>query len=234
MRAVLPAVGSVHSGRGGLNTDASLEIRRFACGPLETNTYVLIDPVRKTCVLVDPAEPGGTVERFLERERLTVERILLTHGHFDHIAGVDRFRTLLAAPVWIHVEDADMLTRPERNLSVLVGADVRTGPADGFLEHGTVIQFGPGPGLTVIHTPGHTAGGVCFNAGAFVLAGDTLFRGSIGRSDFPGSSEALLLQSIRSGLMVLQDGVRVYPGHGEPTDIGFERRHNPFLSGRPG
>lgn len=234
MHPRLSVLDPVRSGRGVLNTAASLEIRRFACGPLETNTYVLIDPVRKTCVLVDPAEPGGTVERFLDQESLTVERILLTHGHFDHIAGVADFRSRRSAPVWIHPADAEMLFRPEANLSLWIGLDIRTEPADGFLEDGAVIPFGPGDGIRVIHTPGHTAGGVCFNAGAFVLAGDTLFRGSIGRSDFPGSSEALLLQSIRSGLMVLRDGVRVYPGHGEPTDIGFERRHNPFLSGRPG
>ncbi|MBN2202186.1 MBL fold metallo-hydrolase [bacterium] len=215
-----------------MNTGASLEIRRFACGPLETNTYVLVDPGGKTCILVDPAEPGGTVEQFLDREGLTVERILLTHGHFDHIAGVPGFRARGNAPVWIHAADADMLIRPEANMSLFIGLDIRMEPADGFLADGAVIPFGSGGGLRVIHTPGHTAGGVCFAGEGFVLAGDTLFRGSVGRTDFPGSSEQALMRSIRDGLLTLEDDVRVYPGHGETTEIGFERKHNPFLSGR--
>jgi len=211
-----------------------IEIRRFVCGPLETNTYVLADPDRKVCILVDPAEPGGAVERFLDQESLAVERILLTHGHFDHIAGVPGFRARGNAPVWIHAADADMLIRPEANMSIFIGLDIRTEPADGFLEDGSVIPFGSGGGLRVMHTPGHTPGGVCFAGDGFVLAGDTLFRGSVGRTDFPGSSERGLMQSIRNGLMTLEDNVRVYPGHGETTEIGFERRHNPFLTRRSG
>jgi hydroxyacylglutathione hydrolase len=212
----------------------SLQVRRFVCGPLETNCYVLIDPTKATCLLVDPGEAGGSLERFLDGERLTVERILLTHGHFDHIAGVSSLRSRRSAPVWIHSSDAAMLTRPESNLSVFLGLDCRTEPADGFLEDGAVIPFGPADGLRVIHTPGHTPGGVCFSGEGFVIAGDTLFRGSIGRTDFPGSSERLLLQSIHDGLLVLADDVRVFPGHGESTSIGHERKHNPFLSGRSG
>ncbi len=231
MRPVVPAVGPVPAGRGVLKTDASLVIRCFACGPLETNTYVLVDPDRKTCILVDPAEPGGAVERFLDQERLTLERILLTHGHFDHIAGVSDFRSRRSAPVWIHPADAEMLIRPEANLSLFLGLDIRTEKADGFLEDGDLIPFGSGDGLRVIHTPGHTAGGVCFAGGGFVLVGDTLFRGSVGRTDFTGSSERALMRSIRDGLMILEDPTRVYPGHGETTEIGFERNHNPFLSG---
>ncbi len=117
-------------------------------------------------------------------------------------------------------------------MSLFIGLDIRTEPADGLLQDGDVIPFGPGDGLRVIHTPGHTPGGVCFAGEGFVLVGDTLFRGSVGRTDFPGSSERELMQSIRNGLLILEDNVRVYPGHGETTEIGFERKHNPFLSGR--
>jgi hydroxyacylglutathione hydrolase len=217
-----------------MKADPSIEVRRFVCGPLETNSYVLIDGSRASCILVDPAESGGGLERFLGEKQLSVERILLTHGHFDHIAGVPGLRARGNAPVWIHAADADMLIRPEANMSIFIGLDIRTEPADGFLEDGDVIPFGSGDGLRVKHTPGHTPGGVCFVGAGFVLAGDTLFRGSIGRADFPGSSERQLMQSIRSGLLCLEDDVLVYPGHGEQTHIGFERRHNPFLSGRTG
>jgi hydroxyacylglutathione hydrolase len=216
-------------------TDApEITVRRFPCGPLETNAYVLIDRPRSACLVVDPGEAGGELERFLDAECLTVERILLTHGHFDHIAGVAQMRFRRRATVWIHAADAEMLVRPEANLSAWLGLDVRTGPADGFLEDGAVVPFGATSGLRVIHTPGHSPGGACFAGDGFVLAGDTLFRGSVGRTDFPGSSEPLLLRSIRSGLMTLPDDVRVLPGHGEETTIGIERGTNPFLSGRSG
>jgi hydroxyacylglutathione hydrolase len=217
-----------------MKDDPSLQVRRFVCGLLETNCYVLIDRGKASCLLVDPGEAGGPLERFLDEERLTVDRILLTHGHIDHIAGVSEFRSRRSAPVWIHPSDAEMLTRPESNLSVFLGPEFRTEPADGFLEDGAVIPFRTPDGLRVIHTPGHTPGGVCFSGPGFVITGDTLFRGSIGRTDFPGSSERLLLQSIHRGLLVLADDVRVFPGHGEPTHIGHERKYNPFLSGRLG
>jgi glyoxylase-like metal-dependent hydrolase (beta-lactamase superfamily II) len=207
-----------------------MRLARFILGPIETNGYVLTGGASRSAVLVDPAEPDDAVDRFLDESRLRVTHILLTHGHCDHIGGVDFYRKRTGAPVWIHAGDAAMLADPGRNLSVFLGDGVRTSDPEGLFRDGMDIRA-DGICLTVLHTPGHTEGSVCLLGDGFVLSGDTLFRGSVGRTDLPGSSTPRLLDSIRRRLLPLDDRTAVYPGHGDPTEVGYERKWNPFLQG---
>jgi len=204
-----------------------MRVARFVLGPVGTNCYVVTGSASTGAFLVDPAEPSDEVNRFLDG-RLNVSHILLTHGHFDHIGGVDFYRKRTGASVWIHPEDADMLSDPNRNLSVFLGHGVETLNPEGFLRDGMEVST-DGIRLTVLHTPGHTEGSVCLLGDQFVLSGDTLFRLSVGRADLPGSSVPRLIASIRNRLLPLDDRTIVYPGHGDPTKVGDERKRNPFL-----
>ncbi len=191
---------------------------------------MLMDTETRSAVVIDPAADDASIFRFVETQKARVERILLTHGHFDHIAAVSAMKFRWSAGVWIHAADADMLVRPKENMSVFLGLEFRADPADGFLEDGAAIPVGSLE-LRVLHTPGHTLGSVCFAGDGFVFAGDTLFRNSVGRTDFSRSSTDELVRSIRQKLFLLNDAVRVLPGHGEETTIGHERRYNPFVTG---
>jgi hydroxyacylglutathione hydrolase len=203
-------------------------ITRFVLGPLETNAYILLDGETRKAAVIDPAAEDEALLRFLETNASSVERILLTHGHFDHIGGISGLRARWKSDVCIHPLDADMLTRPSENLSPFLGMQFKTRAADILIDDGMEIEVGT-LNVRVLHTPGHTQGSVCFAGDGFVLSGDTLFRLSVGRADFPGSSMERLLHSVRNRLVPLGDVIRVFPGHGEETTIGYEREHNPFL-----
>ncbi len=211
----------------------SVHLKPFVLGPLETNTYVLLDKETRKAAVIDPAAEDDGLSRYLEANASSVEKILLTHGHFDHIGGVPGLRSRWKTEVGIHPLDADMLVHPDENLSVFLGLSFHAGEADLLLEDGQEIAVGS-LRIRVLHTPGHTPGSLCFAGEGFALVGDTLFRHSVGRTDFRGSSMEQLLQSIRCRLIPLGDAVRVFPGHGEETTIGQERDTNPFLTADPG
>lgn len=179
-------------------------------------------------VLIDP---GGSPDEW--RTPLPrIDYLLCTHGHFDHIAGADLFRTRTGAPLLIHAAEASALTDPFVNASSLFGRPQRFRPADRLLQDGDQIQLDDASYLQVIATPGHTTGGICLllheNGQPTVLfSGDTLFAGSIGRLDLRGDPQAM--QASLDRLMLLPDRVRVYPGHGPMTTIGAERAENPFI-----
>ena len=201
-------------------------------GAYETNCYILRkDKDAKDCVIIDTALESRPIINFLQENKLNPAVLVLTHGHIDHIAAIPAIKELWPEmKVYIHEADAEMLVRPTSNLSPLAGKMFKTEPADKLLKDGEEINIA-GISLKVLHTPGHTAGGICLYSkkANVVFAGDTLFQGSVGRTDFPGSSTEKLMSSIKEKLLVLPDETVVYTGHGEETSIGEERRYNPFL-----
>ena len=200
----------------------------YIMGCRETLEGVVIDP--GTSDTDDTAE----VAREVERLGLRIRYILNTHGHPDHMSGNDFLKVAVGGEVAIHQLDALKLTDPERNASRLFGMDIYVSPADELLKDGQVLNVG-NVELTVVHTPGHSSGGVVFLGDGFVFTGDTLFAGSIGRSDLPDSTDGdetaydALIRSIRERLLTLPDGTVVLSGHGPPSTVGVERQHNPFL-----
>jgi len=205
-------------------------VHALELGALQTNCYLVADPESKKAMVIDPADDGGTVWNVLRTKEWFLERILISHGHYDHIAGVNRLRELSGADVHVHPEDRGMLEHAEKNLSVFVGEPYACeGPFEELAE-AQVVDAGR-VSLTVVHTPGHSPGSVSFLGDGFAIVGDTLFRGSVGRTDFPGSSGPRLMESIKKKLLILDDNTIVYPGHGLSTTIGREKRENPFLVG---
>ena len=210
---------------------AQIKIDTFVTGPLETNTYVI--RCGEACAVVDPAMMWGEPLPF---DRGTAcGMILLTHGHGDHIAGVEAVKKAFkGARLICPAADAEMLSDAMLNLSQPFGMTVTAPQADELIEPGQTVAIGPSQWL-VLDTSGHTPGGVsyyCDEAGV-VFTGDSLFAGSIGRTDIPGASTGRLLRNIRESLLSLPDETRVLPGHGPETTIGQERRTNPFILAAP-
>ena len=197
-------------------------------GNLGTNCYIVYSENTKKAVVIDPGGGLDQIMALLNREGLKVEAIINTHGHADHVFGNVKLKEMTSAPLWIHESDADMLGSGSRNLSAFIGASTSCGRADRLLKDGEVLSFGDFT-LKVLHTPGHTPGGISLLAEKDVFVGDTLFAESIGRTDFPGGSYSQLIDSIKTKLMALPDETKVYPGHGPATTIGWERRQNPFI-----
>ena len=197
-------------------------------GELQSNCFVVANEQTKQAVIVDPGAEAGKIMKFIEAHELTVEAILLTHGHADHIDALDKVREQTKAKVYIHPDDAEMLTDANKNLSVFIGGARVFKPADEMLSDGQFLHLA-GMEFYVLHTPGHTAGGCCFMLGEHVITGDTIFRESVGRTDFPGGSYKQLLNSIKQQLLGLPDATKLYPGHGPATDVAHEKRKNPFL-----
>jgi glyoxylase-like metal-dependent hydrolase (beta-lactamase superfamily II) len=206
-----------------------MKIQRFQLGHLWTNCYVLSSRGGDAAI-VDPGGPAGEARDYIEKNSLRVKKILLTHGHGDHIMGLGEVRDMASDGVSIHSQDAGCITNASLNLSSMMGAPSEFRDADSLLSDGQNIEIG-GMNVLVIFTPGHTRGGCCFYATegkeALLISGDTLFARSVGRTDLPGGDEATLLESLKK-LDGLSDGVPVYPGHGPATTLGDERRLNPF------
>ncbi|MGE5591880.1 MAG: MBL fold metallo-hydrolase [Bacillota bacterium] len=201
----------------------------LAVGPFQSNCYILADGAGGPAVVVDPGDEARRILSVIRSRSLTVSHILLTHGHLDHIGAVRAVKEATGAAVCIHPLDAPMLDSPEQNLSAGSVRPVTAPGPDRLLEEGDELLVG-GLRIRVLHTPGHTPGGVCLLLDDRVLSGDTLFAGTIGRSDFPGGDMDQLLASIRTRLLPLPDDLLVYPGHGDATTIGEEKQGNPFLS----
>ncbi len=209
-----------------------MQIDRLILGDFQTNCYVVRrDEAAVDCLIVDPGFGADDLLAFLSQHQLNPVAVIITHGHVDHIAGVAALRQQYPKiKVHIHKVDAGLLMDPEANLSALVGSVVETEPAEALLQDGDTIDEA-GLQLKVLHTPGHTLGGICLYAESegVVFAGDTLFADSVGRTDFPGGDMDQLIESIQTKLFTLPDKTAVYPGHGMRTTIGREKRANPFV-----
>ena len=193
------------------------------------NGYLLWDDASGEAMVIDPDLTGGLLANTLKARELKLTGILLTHGHFDHIASVGKLRELYPeAKIYIHALDADKLTDAEKNLSTWQGRVITAPAADVLLKDGDGILLGEET-LRVLHTPGHTAGSVCYSVPCRLFSGDTLFSMSVGRWDFPDGDGAALIAGIHEKLMVLPDQTQVFPGHGPATSIGNERLGNPYL-----
>lgn len=207
-----------------------LNIKKVVLGPFATNCYIVSGRRCSHALIIDPAEPSNLLLETIRRENLTVVGIVNTHGHGDHIGGNGFLKSELGCPIMVSELDAPMLTDAHANLSAYLGVDcVESPPADCILRDGDTIRA-DSFSLKVIHTPGHSPGGICLYADGVLFSGDTLFAGSIGRTDFPGSSFDKLIESVRTRLIVLPDTTVVYPGHGPETTIGKERLTNPWLA----
>ena len=205
-----------------------MKILQLEVGSLGTNCYIPYCETTKKAVVIDPGGDAARIMAAINREGLSVEAIINTHGHADHVLANTKVKEATGAPLWIHGADADMLGSGARNLSAYMGASTSCGTADRLLAEGDVLTIGHFS-LKVLHTPGHTPGGISLVADNAVFVGDTLFAESIGRTDFPGGSYSQLIQSIKTKLMTLNDDFKAYPGHGPATTIGWERRQNPFI-----
>lgn len=206
----------------------SLSFMRLVLGDLGTNCYIIGDPDSKEAFVIDP-DDGPVVVDTLKERGLTCIGVLLTHGHSDHIHGVQTLMDTYGAPVYIHERDLPCLYDPQVNLSALHGRPVTiTGGTIKTVKDGQHIGSGK-MDFQVLETPGHTVGGVCYYMSPAVFVGDTLFRESVGRTDFPGGDFEALAQSIRTKLFTLPDQTMAYPGHGPETQIAFEKENNPYI-----
>ena len=204
-------------------------IERIVVGEFETNCYLVAAAEGEEAVVVDPGACGPEILKLIEQKRLKVKKIINTHGHCDHIGANREIKEQTGAQILIHRSDCSLLTDPVGNLSYFLSSPVISPPADILLEEGDVIEI-TGLSFKVLSTPGHSPGGISLLVpGGVVFTGDTLFQRSIGRADFPGASPEVLVESIRKKLLTLSEETVVYPGHGEITTIGEERRENPFL-----
>ncbi|NLY88607.1 MAG: MBL fold metallo-hydrolase [Firmicutes bacterium] len=203
-----------------------MRLEAFVLGEMAVNSYLLWDEGTKEAVCIDPGRPAAEVVKAIEREGLRLAKILLTHGHADHIGGVEEVKNATGASVSAHSAAAPMLANPALNLSELFGERLVVYP-DILLADGDIISIGSVL-LKVRHTPGHSPGGICLLGPGVVFTGDLIFAGSVGRTDLPGGDLKTLAQSVKK-VMQLPDETKLLPGHGPATTVGRERLTNPFL-----
>lgn len=198
-------------------------------GPLQVNCVILGCSTIGKAAVIDPGDDFDSILALLKKHQLQVEIILNTHGHFDHIGANAALKKSSGAPIYIHANDKDLLQLASAQ-GALYGLNVSNSPpADHELSEGETVEFGEQK-LKVLHTPGHSPGCVCFYTAGLLISGDTLFAGSVGRTDLPGGNHQQLLDSIRTKLAGLPGQTRVICGHGPETNMGQELRYNPFLN----
>lgn len=209
---------------------ANLKIGRIVMGMCQTNCYFVYPEGKSEVILFDPADKGDYIYHSLEDKGFTVAAILLTHGHFDHIWGLEELKELSGAKVYAYEEEKEVCENASVNVSKGAGRPCEI-TADEYVKDGATISVA-GMNCQLIATPGHTKGSCCyyFEEEGILISGDTLFQESVGRTDLPTGSMSALVRSVKEKLMVLPADVKVYPGHGESTTIGYEKEYNPFLS----
>ena len=202
-----------------------LQIHALPLGSYQTNCYIVHEENAKTCAVIDPGYDAHIVLKQVEQLDLTVDAVLLTHGHFDHVGGVEVIVSTTGCKLWMHQSDwsqkIDPMTTYFYPLANCDFTEVQ------FCEEGEQIHAG-GLVFSVLETPGHTQGSVCYLAEDALFSGDTLFAGSCGRTDLPGGDWMTLMQSLKR-LQILADPTRVFPGHGNSTTLAAEKRYNPYM-----
>ncbi len=217
-----------------------MKINTLTVGPLDVGCYILANE-KNEAIIIDPGGDSDKIIKFIEENRLRPRYLINTHGHGDHIGANKELKARFPEiKICIHEEDKECLTNPFKNLSALGGFQskdyiLKSPPADTTLKEGDEITMGRIK-LEVLHTPGHTPGGICLlsrsenNQPDVLFSGDSLFQGSIGRTDFPGGNHQALIKSLKEKVLTLKEDTVVYPGHGPVTTIGYEKRNNPYLS----
>ena len=207
-----------------------MKVGKFVLGPVATNCYIGINEETKECFIVDPATCPPEFVSYIKNAGLTVKAVLLTHGHFDHLMGLDALLKEFPVPVYAHEAERDVLESEQLNSSAsMLGQPYSFSGAD-YVTNRQELRIA-GFEIRVIYTPGHTIGGCCYyiEKEKTLFSGDTLFHGSVGRTDLPTGSMGQLVSSVRDRLFVLPDDTKVYPGHMEETTIGYEKKYNPFI-----
>jgi len=206
-----------------------MKVITLVAGPIGNNTYIAYDDAG-SCVIIDaPFDSYEIIDKVIKEKNLKISHILITHTHWDHIGGLAELQRKTNAKVCVHKDEVWRLSQPKTNLGGME-INIETVEPDIILMGDETIESGDMK-FTVLHTPGHTPGAVCFleNSKGIIFVGDTLFNMSIGRTDFPGGNHNTLIDSIKTKLMTLPDNYEVHCGHNESTTIGFERTNNPFL-----
>ncbi len=203
-------------------------IKEMAVGPLMANCFICGCKKTKEAVVIDPGGDADKILLSLADSQLKVKYIIDTHGHFDHVSANGKIKDATGADILIHPLDAPMLENLSSNAAIFGISVENSPPCDQTVEEGDTITFGE-ISLEVIHTPGHTPGGISLHTNGILFVGDTLFAGSIGRTDFPGGDFNTLISGIRTKLFKMDDDVKVLSGHGPVTTIGREKRYNPFV-----
>lgn len=201
-----------------------LELKIFVLGELYTNSYLVFNPKTKNAFIVDLPSGPANLKKFIHQENLNILFVILTHAHFDHMAGLAEF----SCPFYVHKSDMPLLSDERLNCSIFLDMPFTIKREALFLSEEQALPF-ESRSIDVIHTPGHTPGSVSFKFGDWLFSGDTLFFDSIGRTDIPLSSSDLILQSIHQKILTLSSDMVVYPGHGRSTTIGREKKMNYFL-----
>lgn len=199
-----------------------MQVKRIPAGIYAANCYILMDEDTKESAVIDPGGDANDLIKAIKAMNANVKYILLTHGHTDHTGGVLDLKQEFKAPVYINEVDYEMIKSGE-----YIYGDIK-GKVDSFISDGDILKLGTKE-VKIIHTPGHTPGGVCFLVDNMLFTGDTLFAGSIGRTDLGGGNFETIIKNIKEKLMILPDEVIVLSGHGGESSIGRERLHNPFL-----
>jgi len=207
-----------------------MKIKSLIVGPIETNCYIVYCPETKEGIVIDPGDDGAKIVETIANLEIKIKYIINTHGHHDHIKANKEVKEITGAEILIHTLDAPMLTDPSRNLSHYLGEKTIEPSADRELADGDIINFGKIT-LKVLHTPGHTQGCICLlnSTKKICFTGDTLFNGSVGRTDLPGGNYKTLMNSLKDKLINLSNEVKIYPGHGPHSTIREEKAINPFL-----
>lgn len=207
-------------------------LKQLEVGPFAANCYIIGSEKTKEGLIIDPGEEARRILKAVEELGLHIKLIVLTHGHIDHIGALSEVKKATGAVIALHADEAGTLKSGEgRFLSSMFGLSYKDPPTpDRLLKDGDTIEVGD-LHFTVLHTPGHSRGGICLLGDGVVFTGDTLFYYSVGRTDLPGGDMEQLMNGIHTKLMILPDDTKVYPGHGPESTIGHERRGNPFVRG---